>query len=144
MDDITVINGMLFHNELAFFEGDTLMEDYVYGHNNQKLLKYLANNYRVVNKVVLSLEKITSNKNDIIIALSELLDLKIRGQNITNIAKAILETLSLYFGKDFAYVTDMEDPENYELMLNNYSTKIFLDEIVVTDLGILLVLGIFR
>lgn len=144
MDNITIVNGLIYHNDLAFFDGDVLMEDYVYGHSNEKLLKYLANNHKVVNKVVLSLEKITSNRNDIIIALSELLDIKIRGQNITNIAKSILDLLSLYFGKDFVYVTDMEDPYSYELMLNNESNKIFLDEILVTDLGILLVLGIFQ
>lgn len=139
-NNIVAINGLMFQKELAFFEGD----EYFYGHNNSALLEYLRDNDRVVNKVVISLDKITRNRNDIIIALSELNDLPIRGQNITNISKSILNLFSLYFGNDFKYVTDMEDPLSYELMLNNNSLKLFLDEIVVTDLNFLLVLGIFK
>lgn len=141
-EDGMILNGHIFHPSLCIWDGS---DNVLYCHNNEKLLEYLKLHQKVVNKVCISLERITHRKTEISTALNELLTLDPLDKEISLVTEEILYILEAYFSKDFTYITGLENVEDYQILLNNnHIVKIFLEDCISTSYSYLLILGIFK
>lgn len=141
-EDGVILNGHIFHPCLCLWDEN---DNVLYCHNNEKLLEYLKLHQKVVNKVCISLERISNNKRDISVALNELLTLDPLDKGISLVTEEILNILENYFTEDFVYITSLEDTEGYPLLLNSRKhVKIFLEDCIDTPYSYLLILGIFQ